>query len=246
MRRAASIPFSPGIRTSRIAASGSCSRASASASSPSRASAHTSNPFASSRPRRSMRTIGSSSAISTRGAPAEPNSRSPIGMPSSSTPSSSVGPTKKASGARKAPEAASPARPVDGTPTQRTGSNGRMTDVTRTDGEAPLRRDVRLLGDILGRVIVEQEGEELLHTEERIRALSRAGRAGSPPAELREAVQALDVEMQGKVLRAFATYFQLANLAEQHHRLRRRREYEHEERVPRESLEEAFARLEGV
>src|SRR3954471_7211485 len=121
-----------------------------------------------------------------------------------------------------------------------------MAEPTRADGEAPLRRDVRLLGEILGRVIVEQEGEELLHTEERIRALSRAGRAGSPPAELREAVRGLDLETQGKVLRAFATYFQLANLAEQHHRLRRRREYEHEERVPRESLEEAFARLEGV
>jgi phosphoenolpyruvate carboxylase len=116
----------------------------------------------------------------------------------------------------------------------------------RPDAEAPLRRDVRLLGEILGRVIVEQEGEELLHTEERIRALSRAGRAGSPPAELREAVQALDVEMQGKVLRAFATYFQLANLAEQHHRLRRRREYEHEERVPRESLAEAFDQLDAA
>ncbi len=121
-----------------------------------------------------------------------------------------------------------------------------MTDTTRTDGEAPLHRDVRLLGEILGRVIVEQEGEELLHTEERIRALSRAGRAGSPPAELREAVQGLDLETQGKVLRAFATYFQLANLAEQHHRLRRRREYEHEERVPRESLAEAFDRLEAA
>jgi phosphoenolpyruvate carboxylase len=116
-------------------------------------------------------------------------------------------------------------------------------DGIRTDGEAPLRRDVRLLGEILGRVIVEQEGEELLHVEERIRALSRAGRAGSPPAELREAVRGLDLETQGKVLRAFATYFQLANLAEQHHRLRRRREYEHEERVPRESLAEAFDRL---
>ncbi|HEU5213755.1 MAG TPA: phosphoenolpyruvate carboxylase [Gaiellaceae bacterium] len=115
-----------------------------------------------------------------------------------------------------------------------------------TDGEAPLRRDVRLLGEILGRVIVEQEGHAFLDLEEGIRSLSRAGRAGRPPAELRDAVEALDLETQGKILRAFATYFQLTNLAEQHHRLRRRREYEHEERVPRESLEEAFARLADV
>jgi phosphoenolpyruvate carboxylase len=57
-------------------------------------------------------------------------------------------------------------------------------------------------------------------------------------------VRALDLERQSKVLRAFALYFQLANLAEQHHRLRRRGQYEHEERVPRESLADAFSRLE--
>jgi phosphoenolpyruvate carboxylase len=112
------------------------------------------------------------------------------------------------------------------------------------DGEAALRRDVRLLGDILGRVLVEQEGEALFETEERIRALARAGRVGEPRDELRQAVRALDLHTQGTVVRAFAAYFTLANLAEQHHRLRRRREYEHEERVPRESLTAAFTRLE--
>jgi phosphoenolpyruvate carboxylase len=91
---------------------------------------------------------------------------------------------------------------------------------------------------------VEQEGEDLLATEERIRRLSRAARSGAPRDELRAAVRALDIDRQGLVLRAFALYFQLANLAEQHHRVRRRRQYEHEERVPRESLADAFARLE--
>jgi phosphoenolpyruvate carboxylase len=117
------------------------------------------------------------------------------------------------------------------------------TTIGEIDADAPLRRDVRLLGDILGRVLVEQEGDDLLATEERIRHLSRAARAGAPRDELRAAVRALDIDRQGLVLRAFALYFQLANLAEQHHRLRRRRQYEHEERVPRESLAEAFARL---
>ena len=113
------------------------------------------------------------------------------------------------------------------------------------DAEAPLRRDVRLLGEILGRVLVEQDGEELLDTEERIRALSRAARGGAARDDLRRAVRELDLDRQAAVLRAFALYFQLANLAEQHHRLRRRRDYEREERVPRESLAEAFERLEA-
>ena len=113
--------------------------------------------------------------------------------------------------------------------------------------DVPLRRDIRLLGDLLGLVLVEQEGEELLAEEERIRSLSREARerpSASARAELGEAVRGLDLERQAKVLRAFGLYFQLANIAEQHHRLRRRRQYEHEERVPRESLAEAFTRLE--
>src|SRR4051812_28455231 len=112
--------------------------------------------------------------------------------------------------------------------------------------EAALRRDVRLLGEVLGRVLVEQGGKGLLDDEERIRELSRRARtSGSAAARSRlaAAVAKLPVERQAEVLRAFSLYFQLATLAEQHHRLRRRREYEHEKRIARESLAEAFARL---
>jgi phosphoenolpyruvate carboxylase len=110
--------------------------------------------------------------------------------------------------------------------------------------ESPLRANVRLLGDLLGRVLVEQEGAAFYELEERVRALARDARAGTgEPGSLRAAVAELDVESQGKVQRAFALFFQLANIAEQHHRLRRRREYEHEGRTPRESLADAVARL---
>ena len=112
--------------------------------------------------------------------------------------------------------------------------------------DAPLRRDVRLLGDLLGRVLVEQEDETLLDDVERIRALARAARAGAGHDDLAAAVAALPLERQASVLRAFATYFQLANVAEQQHRIRRRRAYAHEERVLDESLEAAFAKLDGV
>jgi phosphoenolpyruvate carboxylase len=109
--------------------------------------------------------------------------------------------------------------------------------------DTALRANVRLLGDLLGRVLVEQEGRELLDEEERIRALARDARTGGSRGALGVAVAALGPERQGAVLRAFALFFQLVNIAEQHHRIRRRREYEAEGRVPRESLADAFAQL---
>ena len=112
--------------------------------------------------------------------------------------------------------------------------------------DAPLRRDVRLLGNLLGRVMVEQEGEDLLAREEEIRRVSRRARESGDPevrAELARAVGRLDLEQQTKILRAFALFFQLANIAEQQHRVRRRRDVEREDGVPRESLAEAFRRL---
>ncbi len=112
--------------------------------------------------------------------------------------------------------------------------------------DAPLRRDVRLLGDLLGRVLVEQDGQELLDDVERVRALARAARAGAPHEDLTAAVGELALERQAGVLRAFATYFQLANVAEQQHRIRRRRTYAQEERVLSQSLAASFAQLDGV
>jgi phosphoenolpyruvate carboxylase len=112
--------------------------------------------------------------------------------------------------------------------------------------DAPLRRDVRLLGNLLGRVMVEQEGEELLAQEEEVRRVSRRARETGDPvvrADLAAAVGELDLEQQTKILRAFALFFQLVNIAEQQHRVRRRRDVEREDGVPRESLAEAFRRL---
>ena len=114
--------------------------------------------------------------------------------------------------------------------------------------DAPLRRDVRLVGDALGRVLVEQDGDELLADVERVRKLARKAReSGSPTdhAALATFVRNLDGERSTAVLRAFGLYFQLANVAEAWHRVRSRRRYEHEELIPRESLAEAFGRLAG-
>src|SRR5664279_141770 len=111
------------------------------------------------------------------------------------------------------------------------------------DTAAPLRRDVRVLGSILGTVLVEQEGEWLLELVEAIRREARSARADSTIAS---SASSLTADQQALVLRAFSLYFQLANLAEQHHRLRRRREDAHDGVVARESLEEAFRQLAAV
>jgi len=93
--------------------------------------------------------------------------------------------------------------------------------------DQPLRRDVDFLGRLLGEVIIEQEGQELFNLEERVRRLSIRRRRG-PKAERQAAadelsalLQKMPLEQAEPVLRAFSTYFRLANLAEQHHRIRR-------------------------
>ena len=97
--------------------------------------------------------------------------------------------------------------------------------------EAPLRRDVRSLGVLLGRVLVDQVGESVFKTVEQLRRLliqSRAhtARAHSSNDEMQQAgsvVQALSIEQAHRVTKAFAIYFELTNLAETNHRKRRRR-----------------------
>ena len=126
----------------------------------------------------------------------------------------------------------------------RVGRVGRVTRVQNRSAEAPLRANVRLLGEILGTVLAEQEGEPVLRLEERIRLLARLGRRGDEGSSraLAETIAGLDVATQAVVLRAFTMYFHLANIAEQHHRIRRRHELESEGEILRR-LEEASAYL---
>ncbi|HVH48065.1 MAG TPA: phosphoenolpyruvate carboxylase [Labilithrix sp.] len=116
-----------------------------------------------------------------------------------------------------------------------------------------LRRDVSYLGRILGDTLVEQEGRELLDLEETIRALAKARRAQDAAhdversrksaRQLIEIVEKLDTSAADRVARAFTHYFQLVNLAEQHHRTRRRRDYAREGKAQPGSLEVVFARM---
>lgn len=76
-----------------------------------------------------------------------------------------------------------------------------------------LRADIRRLGDLLGETLVRQEGPELLELVERVRALTRSD--GPAAAAL---LARTDLETATKLVRAFSTYFHLANVTEQVHR----------------------------
>ncbi|WP_431962875.1 phosphoenolpyruvate carboxylase [Actinacidiphila sp. bgisy160] len=88
-----------------------------------------------------------------------------------------------------------------------------MSSADNTTGSAPLRADIRRLGDLLGGTLVRQEGPELLDLVERVRALTRSD--GEAAAAL---LGETDLETAAKLVRAFSTYFHLANVTEQVHR----------------------------
>src|ERR671916_1100057 len=114
--------------------------------------------------------------------------------------------------------------------------------------DEPLRRDINLLGRVLGRILIEQEGEDLFRTEEEVRLLCKRLRFDYDPAldeQLRRRIDAMSVEELRRIVRAFSVYFQLVNIAERYHRVRRRRQYEASPENPpqRASLASALSRL---
>jgi len=114
----------------------------------------------------------------------------------------------------------------------------RLGELTASSGDLakdhPLRRDVRSLGAILGRVLIEQAGQELFESVEGLRRLfiehREAVRRNPEHAstsqllvKAREIVSQMDLKRAYEVTKAFAIYFELTNLAETNHRKRRRR-----------------------
>ncbi len=79
--------------------------------------------------------------------------------------------------------------------------------------DASLRGDVRALGELLGKSLIRQEGQSLFDLVEKVRAAVRSGQGES---ELKK----VDVDQAVQLVRAFSTYFHLANVAEQVHRSR--------------------------
>jgi len=114
----------------------------------------------------------------------------------------------------------------------------RLAELEARDPElkqAPLRRDIRSLGALLGQVLREQAGDDLFATVESLRRIAIARREAEAAGDIAEAqrqfdhAQALTRDAAGdpqrayELARAFAFYFELINLAETNHRKRRRR-----------------------
>ncbi|SDY14090.1 phosphoenolpyruvate carboxylase [Salimicrobium album] len=103
------------------------------------------------------------------------------------------------------------------------------TQPTSNNHTTPLRHDIRVLGEMLGKVLVHQGGQELLDKVERIRKLTKDLRStpdSSTYETLKSEITELKPPMRSQVIRAFSIYFHLVNIAEQNHRIRRRREYQ--------------------
>lgn len=122
-----------------------------------------------------------------------------------------------------------------------------------TDAQDRLRYWVRTLGNLLGETIVEQEGEATFALEEELRALAKNWRAGEEDAHGQITNLASELVQEPPralaMLKAFATYFQLVNLAEENQRvhiLRQRAVVAAERGIPvSETISHAVRRLQG-
>lgn len=110
-----------------------------------------------------------------------------------------------------------------------------------------LSATIHYLGELLGRVISEQESPTLFEIEEKIRAAAKAYRAAHPDAavQLASEIATLSVDQARVVASAFTLYFDLVNLAEEAqrvHALRQREREKYPEPIT-ESIAAAIATL---
>ena len=116
-----------------------------------------------------------------------------------------------------------------------------------SDPHLPLRADVNLLGTLLGEALQQIEGRDVYDAVECVRALAKRARDGDTAdlEAMEQTLTQLPVESALTVARAFAHFLTLANIAEQHHRIRRRRDYQRNAAAPpqRASFADSIRRL---
>jgi phosphoenolpyruvate carboxylase len=139
---------------------------------------------------------------------------------------------------------------------------GRARDDVSGAVDNDLRADVRYLGNLLGRVLRETGGDDLLRDVESLRAAVIDAYEGGDvdgAARAESVVAGFSAERAEQVARAFTAYFHLVNLAEEHHRVRVLRQRGDDGGKPGDSFpatfhelvdqlgaDEAAARLEGL
>ena len=103
----------------------------------------------------------------------------------------------------------------------------RRSEIFFAEKEQALREDVHRLGELVGDLVKEQGGEALFDIVEAARraAIEHREGDGDALAELQTLLRALAPTAARDFIRAFSTYFQMVNMAEKVHRLRRRRAY---------------------
>ena len=102
-----------------------------------------------------------------------------------------------------------------------------LRDIVFPPQDIPLRDDVHRLGALVGQMLAEQGGEALFARVESIRtAAIRRREGGLGSAELEGELIGIGAREAESLARAFATYFQVVNVAERVHRIRRHRDYQ--------------------
>ncbi|MFB6355637.1 MAG: phosphoenolpyruvate carboxylase, partial [bacterium] len=105
----------------------------------------------------------------------------------------------------------------------------RTDDLTFDEKDIPLKEDVSYLGETLGEAIKDLAGEDVFEDVEWIRKKTISLRESFDPEEeqkLKNFIKDKDTDRLFLILKAFSLYFQLINLAEDNHRIRRKRHYE--------------------
>ncbi len=111
--------------------------------------------------------------------------------------------------------------------------------------DADLREDVHTLGALVGEVIREQGGEELFAAVEQARQAAIAQREGEAEGAVQLVVCTRDVTpaLARDLVRAFSTWFDVVNMAEKVHRIRRRRQYMNADKSQPGGIEDALFEL---
>jgi phosphoenolpyruvate carboxylase len=132
------------------------------------------------------------------------------------------------------------------TPAELESSDRSVRDTARHQMPRALREEVRLVADVLGQVIAEHGGADLLADVETLRrTVIRARAENETRGGIADAADRLvaswSLDRAEQVARAFTCYFHLVNLAEERYRARALREADHGAAGPAEALAAALA-----